>query len=59
MPNSNQQSTCDLLPTEIKLPNKKEGLSPFLITKNAIVRILQTWNSSSVLVFSSMCDKNE
>lgn len=53
MPNSSQQSTCDLLPTEIKLPNKKEGLSPFLITTNAIVRILQVWNSSTALVFSS------
>lgn len=60
MPNSNQQYTCDLLPTEIKLPRKKKELSPLFNNKEHYRS-----NSSDLefqqcfSVFFLMCDENE
>lgn len=52
-PTNSTHVTCFQLKLNCQI--KRRNCPLFLITKNAIVRILQIWNSSSVLVFSSWC----
>lgn len=52
MKTQSQRRTCDTIPLNSNC-QRKGGIVPFSVTKNAILRILQTRNSTSVLVFFS------